>query len=309
MTRETATCIVLVHYGDPEITKRCLDSLTRLTVTPHVVISNNDSEACGRLLRDHVKALGSSIRAEVVQNPGNKGFAAGCNVGIRRALDMGADHVWLLNNDTEVEPEALEALSRYAATNPQAIIGSTVVEMHAPEVVQVAGGVTYNAWTTVIAPAHAGRDRADAQILEPPQMDYVYGASFFIPIQCVEDIGGLDETFFLYYEELDYCTRAKKAGYRLAWCRESVVQHQGGAAAGSKTGERETPSRLAAYHESRSVILFTRKHHRGKLLPVLLGRILGKLLFLTIRRQWGLFHPTIAGLSNGVRAKTKQDGL
>lgn len=296
------TCIVTVHFGDVEMTKRCLDAISRLTVRPHVVVSNNDAPAHGLELEKHVASLGDAIRAEVTQNESNRGFAAGCNTGIRRAQAMEADHVWLLNNDTEAEPESLEALLACAAQHPQAIIGATVVEANSPKTIQVAGGVSYTPLTTVIRQAHAGRSTDEIKSLPPQQLDYIYGASMLIPATLFGTLGLMDEAYFLYYEELDFCQKAVRRGTELLWCRESVVRHHGGAATGTKSGEVGSARKLTTYHESRSVILYTRKHHPRMLVATLLARI-AKCALLIARRQMHLITPVLHGIYDGIRFK------
>ena len=166
------------HFGQPKITKQCLDSLTQLTIRPWVIVSNNDSLEIGEDLKQHIQSLGDKLEAEVIQNSENRGFAAGCNVSIRKALQRKADYVWLLNNDTKVTPGALEALLDCAQKYPKAILGATVVEMDRPDIIQVAGGVKYNPWTTVIKQAYAGQPTNTTHSLPEPTIDYIYGASF-----------------------------------------------------------------------------------------------------------------------------------
>lgn len=299
-TATVETCIVTVHYGDPEVTKRCLNALAQLTVPAYIVVSNNDTEACADILRQHIRSLSDAIRAEVVQNAENRGFAAGCNTGIRRAQTLCADYVWLLNNDTEARPDALAALLRCAGKHPRAVIGSTVVEMERPDVIQVAGGFKYNPWTTVIRPAYAGNRLSDTPRLEIPPFDYIYGASIFVSTKLLAEVGFLNEIYQLYYEELDFCLKARYVGAELIWCRDSIVKHTGGAPLRSpKDTQGQSP--LAAYHESRSTIIYTRRHHSRKLAMVLLVRAAGKAVCLFYRKEWRLFKPTFHGLLDGMQ--------
>lgn len=299
---EPKTCVITVHYGDPEVTKRCLNSLARLTVQPYVVVSNNDSAQCADIIRDHIQALGDSIRAEVIQNRENRGFAAGCNTGVRRAQELDADYVWLLNNDAEAEASSLEALLACAAKTPKAIIGSTVVEMDRPGIIQVAGGVQYNPWTTVIKPAHIGRRRDEIDTLPELPIHYIFGASMFIPTRLFHDIGLMDEAYFLYYEELDLCTRAARHDWHLTWCKQSIVIHQGGASTCSPD-TKQRQSNVSAFHESRSTMLFTRKQHPNTVMIATLVRLFGKALKLATRKEWDLFPPTFQGLLSGLKTE------
>ena len=160
--------------------------------------------------------------------------------------------------------------------------------MHAsdPGRVQAAGGCRYNPLTTVLTPHLGGRLLGEAQDTRgEPELDYVYGASMFLPRKLLERTGLLNEEHFLYYEELDLCSRARSAGFALRWCRGSVVRHAGGSSVG-RAGRA-----LACYHENLSTLVYTRNHHPG-LLPLAAAiRLAGKSAALAVRGQWRLFGP------------------
>ncbi len=239
----------------------------------------------------------------MLQNPRNNGFAAGCNLGIAAALDRNAQFVWLLNNDAQICPGAYEALKECAAERPRAIIGATVVDAENRTHIQAAGGVRYCPATTWMTPAHAGEPLEATPQLSEPRMDYIYGASVFLPAAFFRAHEGLDEMVFLYFEELDLCRRAMSEGYALHWCRRCVVLHQGGAATGVTTGRVDTSNAIACFHETRSSVLFTRKHYPWLLPVVLLVRTLGKSCFLAWRRQWALIPSVFRGALQGLGSR------
>lgn len=325
MTGETA--VILVHFGEAGTTARCLDALAELGSELSVVISNNGSLEEAQTLFDHAVTLwpfeavhlvtdgkdpvqdAETLAVTVVHNGGNQGFAAGCNVGVRMALGRSATrYVWLLNNDARPGPEALEALVREAGAHPRALLGATVVEArtHGGRL-QLAGGAAYSPATTRFFPQHSGVLLADVPSLPEPRLDYVYGASLFAPVDMFRDIGLLDEMFFLFYEELDLCRRACRAGYSLWWCRECVVTHEVSAAVGRKGTASIEQARLAAFHEARSTVLFTRKHYPLVLPLVLVFRTAGKLAVLLARGEWNLVGPSLSGLVNGLFTKITSD--
>ncbi len=316
--RLSTTAIVLVHYGKPETTKRCLERLASVAPESLVVVSNNAG-------REHAEELASfaenslevnSLLTEfediseswdkrggvvVLHNCGNRGFAAGCNSGIRLVRSLGGfNAVWLLNNDTRPEQGAVEALLTTLAASPKSILGATVVHGgEAGQRIQVAGGVQYTPWLSRIEPNHAGTRLEDMAGLSNLPMDYVYGASLFVPMSLFDDIGLLDEKFFLFYEELDLCLRAKAAGYSLGWCRECIVNHDVSASIGRPETASHHQGRTAAYHEARSTFLFTRKHYPWLLPPVLLLRSLLKPALLALRGEWHCIGPALSGLWAG----------
>lgn len=297
MTFETG--IVIVHFGDSDITCRCLRSIAAMKTPALVVIINNDDEACLPALKTTAKELTDISSFEVIQSPSNGGFAAGCNQGIKRASDAGVKYIWLLNNDTEPEANALLSLQSCASQRPNTILGATVVEHDNPDIIQVAAGVSYDPTTTRIVPAHSGESASQAPTLAHQKYDYIFGASMFIPAAAFVEVGYLDEVYFLYYEELDFCTRAIRKGVSLDWCRESVVRHLGGSATGGNT---KNASWVSVYHEARSTILFTRKHHPSMLLPALFLRLLLKPFFLLLRKQSKHIPTALKGTLNGLFA-------
>lgn len=310
------TAVVTVHYGDPSTTVACLRSLIRHAPGAIAIVSNNgpSSQAdelahaarglygdCARLKPGAPLPVGT--RAAVIHNPGNRGFAAGCNAGLRAALPQASlTHAWLLNNDATVEAGALKALESMAATHSRAVLGASVVDADKSDKLQVAGGVAYCPATSRIRPAHAGEPLASATALPEPRLDYVYGASLYLPLQLVREAGLLDEGYFLYCEELDLCRRAQALGYSLAWCRECVVRHEVGGSIGREDTGTNTQLAMATWHEARSTLRFTRRHHPALLPTVLAARLLAKPLFLAARGRWRLIPAALGGALAGLTA-------
>ncbi len=194
----------------------------------------------------------------------------------------------------------MEALLKTLAASPKSILGATVVhDKDVGQCIQVAGGVQYTPWLSRIEPNYAGARLEDMAGLSELPMDYIYGASLFAPMSLFDDIGLLDENYFLFYEELDLCLRAKTAGYSLGWCRECVVNHDVSASIGRPETASHHQGRIAAYHEARSTFLFTRKHYPWLLPPVLLLRSLLKPTLLAFRGEWHCIGPALSGLWAG----------
>lgn len=306
--------IIIVHYGDPSTTLHCLRSIASGPHGAAVIVVNNGTEEEGvRIGRamDGLFAETARLRpdeelppradAALVQNGGNRGFAAGCNAGLRAVADNGGiTHAWLLNNDAALGPGSLSALAACAASHPRAVIGATVVHADAPDTLQVAGGVRYLPASSRIRPAHQGASLGDVPHLAEPRLDYIYGASMLLPMSAVQAVGMLDEGFFLFYEEVDYCTRAKAAGFPLLWCRDCVIRHERGAGTGREGQASAERLAVTAYHEARSTLRFTRRHHPALLPPVLAARLFAKPLFLAFRRQWRSIPAALRGVLAGL---------
>lgn len=142
-------------------------------------------------------------------NSKNRGFSAGCNLGIKQALKHGVDAVLLLNQDTMVEKDFLEPLLASSGD----IVGPVIKFRRRGKWVYDYGG-KINWWL--------GR----ASHGESSKIDYVSGCAMLIRRPVLEKIGLLDERYFLYFEDVDFCLRAKKAGFKIAVEPKSVIFHE-----------------------------------------------------------------------------------
>jgi GT2 family glycosyltransferase len=227
----------------------------------------------------------------LVRNEENLGFAGGLNVGIRYALRAGTfDHVWLLNNDTVVEPDALLSLIERTDADPRiGLCGSTLVFYDDPKVVQAYGGFRYNRWLGIPVPIGQGEAWDGAKRGVDPQaerrMNGIQGASVLVPIAFLRDVGELSEDYFLYFEEQDWAERARRADYTLGYAPASIVYHKEGRSTGNNSGNLTSRSELADHYQIQSRILFTRKFHPAALPTVYLG-MAGVVVNRVRRRQF-----------------------
>jgi GT2 family glycosyltransferase len=201
------------NFGD---TSSCLSSLQLLNYSNNSVllIDNGSSDDSAARLRAEYPG------AHILETGRNLGFAGGCNFGIRQALMEGADYVWLLNNDTTVDREALRTLVEKATTDSRvAAVGSAVYFMDDPQRIQVWGG----GYIDFVL----GRSRHFLRRVPDAKIEFLTGASMLISRQAIEAIGLFDEGFFMYWEDADYCFRLRRAGWQLAVAAESKVWHKG----------------------------------------------------------------------------------
>jgi hypothetical protein len=310
-------CAIVLNWNATEDTLECLDSLSRLNDPLNtIILVDNGSEDCpeGPLLdwakyvypNDLVRCVGvdeiadffSEIPAFLfVRNPVNAGFAGGNNIGIRYAMDIGTyEFVWILNNDTWVSPSALSCLVHCLEDNARAgIAGSTVVHYANPHRVQCAGGCRYNPWTTVNRPLLA--DQPLPRVLRfsgPLELDYIYGASMFVRTSVFEKCGMLNEDYFLFYEEIDFCKKAEKEGFQLTWCPKSIVLHKGSQSIKSLSpDDTKSRSAFANYHENLSALLYARSLHPLVFIFSLVFRFFGKIAVLTGSNNVHLIRPLL----------------
>jgi GT2 family glycosyltransferase len=224
----------------------------------------------------------------IVRVGANRGFSAGNNAGLRYALARGDfEHAWLLNNDTIVPPDALQALLDTAREDAAiGMCGSTLLYHHDPTQVQTLGGAEYNRWLAL--PRHIGAfSPADAPVDQArvtARLAYVSGASMLVSRALLERVGLLDESYFLYFEELDWATRA--AGrFRLGYAAASRVYHKEGASIGAHSRAVQK-NEVADYHFLRNRLLYTRRYARYAVPTVHLALLVA--LFRRLGRgQWG----------------------
>jgi GT2 family glycosyltransferase len=214
---------------------------------------------------------GWEVPLTLVQTGGNLGFAAGNNVGLRLALsDPDCQYFWLLNNDTVVESDSLSAMVRLMQQRPEVgLCGSLSLSYYNPKEVQAQGGKPYCRWTArVHTPPLRMVEELDFHPTPTP-MDFVNGASMLASRAFLERVGLMEESYFLYFEELDWAMRAK-GKFQLGYTRESVIYHKEGASIGSNP-DRGKRSLLSDKYYSRNRVLFTRRFLPWALPSVLLS--------------------------------------
>jgi len=206
----------------------------------------------------------------LIDNEENGGFAAGNNVGLRYALNQpDMSHVWILNNDTLVDPYCLSNMQlRLQQESMPKVCGTVIHFFDNPETIQAIGGNCFNKRTGVASESE-GRFRPENELndcnLIEEKIDYVSGCSMLIPRCLLQSVGLLNEDYFLYYEEIDWFTRAGVAS-RPCIAADAHIYHREGGSIGSPSWRQATPSLLADFHIFRSKHLFMRKYHRGNLL-------------------------------------------
>lgn len=203
-------------------------------------------------------------RLVLIQTQGNLGFAGGNNVGIRFALQQGCDYIWLLNNDTLVEPDTLSKMvahsSSLTARGVKNTCGSRVHFYDDPEVIQALGGASFNRWTG-IASQTLGRFLKQDEGIDhghyQQRLDYITGCSWLIPRDFLQTVGLMEEKYFLYYEEIDWVLRSKSQ-YMLTYAPDAKVYHKEGSSIGSKSLNRPS-SLLSDFYLARNKFLLAKK--------------------------------------------------
>jgi N-acetylglucosaminyl-diphospho-decaprenol L-rhamnosyltransferase len=191
---------------------------------------------------------------------GNLGYAGGINAWLRQLEPIsGWKGVWILNPDTKPEVYALAALIERAETGRKGMVGSTILDIERLDEVRCRGGLHWQkiaARTTSIGLGEPVDAAIEISAIEAA-MDSPSGASMYVTRPCLEKIGPMDESYFLFYEDLDWGLRAKACG--LGYARASIVWHKRGTTTGSANSLAAIPQ-LSVYLEHRNAIHFVRRH-------------------------------------------------
>jgi GT2 family glycosyltransferase len=243
--------VCILNWNKRDDTLHCVETAlaqdyTNLRV---VVVDNGSTDDSASALR----ALGDRI--DLIENKDNLGFTGGCNTGMRHALSHGGDYVWLLNNDSDCEPETLSRLVAHAESSPDIGMVSPIItdrgtgnDCFAVGRLDLATGIAVE--TTDAAEAVAMQERYRGQIM-------LKGTALLLKRGLIERVGFLDERFFAYCEDNDYSVRCAAAGFRAECVTTARIYHDEGLPGG---GWRKP---YAYYYAVRNGILFWRKHATG----------------------------------------------
>jgi GT2 family glycosyltransferase len=193
---------------------------------------------------------------ELIRTGDNLGFSGGNNVGIRRALERGADWVLLLNNDAVADAGLPAALERAADARPDAgVLACKVFFAQPPDVLMYAGG------RVNLELGYWGRqdgfgERDDGSHDTPRDVDRATGAAMAVSRAALERAGLLDEALFAYAEDAEWCIRIRRAGFAVVFAPEAKAWHVGSAS----TGGLRSPTSL--YYETRNMIVVAERHRR-----------------------------------------------
>jgi GT2 family glycosyltransferase len=233
----------------------------------------------------------------IIQNEQNFGYPEGNNVGIRYALKASADYVLILNNDTVVDKNFLTELVRAADEDVSiGVIGPKIYWYDAPNVIQTTGA-RIDFWTGRIISLNSGKRDDEIEHLAVNKLmpaDYMPGACFLIKRKVIEEVGKLDPTYFLYGEELDWCVRISRAGYRIVCDLNSKIWHK-------KTASTSKVKRFTGYYPHRNLVINIRKYARGpQFVSFLLLYPAYWIVILLKAREFGSIRHFVRGFIDGL---------
>lgn len=239
---------VILNTNRREDTLACLESLTRSDyVNLQILVLDNHSTD------GSVMAIQQAFpQVTIIPLTQNLGYAGNNNVGIQAALDRGADWVFVLNEDTVLSPDCLSKMIDVGEKDPQiGILGPMVYHYDEPDIIQTAGGKFGRYWESI----HLAQNEPDRdQFQHPHPVDWISGCGIMVRRAVIEQVGMIDERYFYYWEETEWCLRAGKNGWRIMHVPEAKMWHKG-----VQRDYRPNPS--VTYYATRNRLLTIAKHH------------------------------------------------
>lgn len=256
----TQIALVILNWNKPDLTIKTIDSVLKINHSKFsykiFVVDNGSSDNSLDLFQQEYQ---NNNQVEVIKSPTNLGFVGGNNFALKRLLKLDYQYFLLLNNDVIVDPDFLSVL--FKNTNKYQILAPKIyfapgLEYHSDRytkdqqghVIWFAGGKFD--WNNIYG-SHIGVDEVDQGQYDQinDQVDFLTGCCLLINRQVFDQIGLLDEKFFMYLEDADFCQRAKKNGFKMAYIPQSNIWH-------INSGSSKSGGDLHNYFLTRNRLLF-----------------------------------------------------
>jgi len=240
--------VITVNFNQPVVTEAMLDSIARTNTyeSIEIIVVDNGSKT------DPTPGWKIKYPKVVfIRSEENLGFAGGNNLGIKVAK---GDYLFLVNNDTEFTAGLVEILAKTLDTHPEVgIVSPKIRYFDKPDMLQYAGFTNMNYYTArnnCIGQFETDKGQYDKNTGET---GFIHGAAMMVRRAAIEKAGVMAENYFLYYEEMDWCERIKKAGFTIWVNMQALIYHKESVSVGSKSALKE-------YFMNRNRILFIRRN-------------------------------------------------
>jgi len=249
--------IIVLNWNSAHDTAECLESLRKLNYPAHeiIIVDNGSTDDSELVLREEYSDI------KFIQTGVNLGYAGGNNVGIKYALAHGAELIWILNNDTVVDPDSLREMVVMAQSDPAiGLVGSKIFYYSKPDTLWCVGGgaidITSGGRTSLVG----SQQNDTGQFDHLSDIGYIAGTSMLAKVSMINIIGMLPEKYFLYFEETDWNLTAQMAGYRTVLASNAIIWHK------VKMGAERLNARFV-YYLIRNRFLLVKKINIKALLP------------------------------------------
>lgn len=235
--------------------KKVVDCLESIKDWPLIIVDNNSTDKSVELIKELTSSrvnplinnslMNNKSTIKLIENRTNLGFAGGVNVGMKYALKNGAEYVMLLNQDAKVEKGTIENLVEVMKGDGKVGICGPLIFDNKKKIWSAGGVVDKKRYS-------GGHLFKIINGQKPYEIDFISGCAMMIKKKILEKIGFFDERFFLYYEDVDFCFRARKAGFKSVFAPLAIVDHHY-----HKTADKE---KIKEYFMARNHLLFLEKH-------------------------------------------------
>lgn len=285
--------IVIVSYNLKEDTAACIDSLyaAGASLDQIIIVDNASTDGSISYLREKIGPL-----LKLIISGENKGYASGVNLGVQAALAEGTDWVLIMNNDTHVASDFIQQMTWAIeiAGNTYALFGPLILFHDFPQKVWYFGDKRVPGTLFTYNPYYMKPFPADTPVVMP--VDFLNGCAMLIRRSVFERIGLFDDSIFMYSEEVDFCWRARQAGFKMAGIASARMWHKVSASA------KRVPEK-SLIQRTRNQILFYRRYASWAQMPVMFLlsslRNLGFMLKYLVNGLPGLSLAVMQGWKDG----------
>ncbi len=269
--------VILVNWNGGQLTKDCIDSLNAGSIVPdYIVVVDNDSKD------DSIELLTNSFseKIHIIQNEENKGFAEANNQGIEYLTRIGAEYIWLLNNDTVVDKFCLEELlvALKSSNNEKLAAVSSKIYYESERSKIWFSGASRNLYSFAIK--HS-QDDIQQNVITP----FISGCCIFAKTEIFRKYGGLISKFIAYSEDDEWCLRLERAGYCFMCVNKSILYHKVSASLKKNTGTSNMISDKAFYLMNRNHYWVIRKYAPCKIFAIIVMMGISLRNILTIKSE------------------------
>lgn len=299
-TNSSKVGIAITQWNHAKLTEQLLATLIKSKSIEHIAVCDNGSDDSEyfQLTAFLEKKLRHDDSKEqsfltLVKNQNNSGFSIGTNLAISRLLEKDIDWIWLLNNDTNVSESHLDHINQQLRERDAGIYGTSIDE---PGIGPFTGAYLYNYLSTRHKPIY----KEETLVKLAQSSKYISGASIIVHRSVFEAVGLLSEDTFLYYEELDFCFRARLKGFDQHFIAGAMIKHLG---AGSSTSD--SLNRVRIYNETWSLLNFYHNHKRFMTPWIVTIRMPVRIVLLAVKRRFNLIASVLSAVFDYYRKHHK----
>jgi len=274
--------VIILNWNNQKDTYECIESFENNDYPNYrIVIVDNGSENKLKINNPNIK---------IIYNQNNLGYAGGNNVGIKYALKNNADYILLLNNDTLVDDNFLTKLIEVGESNPKfGIIGPKIYFAEDKNKLWSTGGKINWLYNKAIMRGYNEIDNKQYDEPKTQKTDFITGCCLLIKKEVINKISLIPEDYFLYYEDIDWCLKTKKAGFKCVFAPEAQIYHKGS----QSSVEHSSPY---IYYHIRNGLLLSRRFAPFYIKPFIyidtfwrVGKQIFKIIFIPKKRKWAKY--------------------